>query len=173
MNDHVEPRRQPPYVALLAAGAGVAATALVLRWRRGHIFSADTLESGVGMRVIESVTINRPVQELFALWRNLPNVTVVHEVEPESLSWQSPNEGPIQSVGSMRLTPLARGGAQLSVALQYRAPLSRWVESPAARLREDLRRLKQWLEAGEEPTTEGQPSGPRTSTFRFLKDVAA
>ena len=32
-------------------------------------------------------------------------------------------------------------------------------DDPAARVRESLRRLKQLLEAGEVPTTEGQPSG--------------
>jgi uncharacterized membrane protein len=168
-------RRQWPELAALVASAGVAAAVVAMRRLRQDRRSAvDTLERGVGIRLIESVTINRPAAELFELWRDLPSVRVVHQMPPETISWQSPAKGPIHGVGSVRFTPLTRGGTQVSVALQHRTPFARWVSrSQASRLREDLRRLKRWLEAGEEPTTDGQPSGRRSALFRLFKDVAA
>jgi len=60
-------------------------------------------------------------------------------------------------------------GTEVSVALEYKAPAGPIARSlallvgwtPEQVVRESLRRLKQLLEAGEIPTTEGQPVGAR------------
>jgi uncharacterized membrane protein len=90
------------------------------------------------------ITEDRP-GEIIA-WRSLPGSDVLHE-------------------GSVRFSDAPPGrGSQIELTLLYRAG----AEAPLAPLlrklgeheiREDLRRFKQWIEAGEIPTTEGQPSG--------------
>jgi uncharacterized membrane protein len=60
-------------------------------------------------------------------------------------------------------------GTEVSVALEYKAPagpIARGLASlvgwgPEQVVRESLRHLKQLMEAGEIPTTKGQPSGAR------------
>jgi uncharacterized membrane protein len=68
-------------------------------------------------------------------------------------------------------------GTRVTVHLQYNPPGGKagaaiariFGEEPNQTIREDLRRFKQLMEAGETPTTEGQPSGrlarktPRTA----------
>jgi uncharacterized membrane protein len=166
-----------PRVAAIAVGAGLAAGFVAVRNRRT---GDDVFESGQGLHLIESVTINRPAAELFQLWRNPPDVTVLHEIESELISWRSRPGAPIESAGSVRFTARARGGTQIAVVIQYRPPIGpfsgpfAWLgrRSPSARLREDLRRLKQLLEAGEEPTTHGQPSGARSLLFGLARHAA-
>ena len=72
------------------------------------------------------------------------------------------------SAGSVRFRP-ATGlrGTEVRVRLQYEPPAGKmgaaiaWLfgHDPAATIREDLRRFKQLMEAGEAATTEGQPRG--------------
>jgi uncharacterized membrane protein len=68
-------------------------------------------------------------------------------------------------------------GTEVSVAFEYRAPagpISRSLASalgwdPEQAVRESLRHLKQLLEAGEIPTTEGQPVGARGTKGAILR----
>ncbi len=155
-----------------------------------------------GVFVTEAVTINRPVEELYAFWRNAENLPKVvpqvisvtdlgnrryrwtvrgplgstfswdseiyDEVPNERLSWrslpgaQAPNEGVVE----FKKLPGKRGTV-VQVDMHYIPPggaLGKWLVSrtagdPMLWLREGLRRVKQQMEAGETPTTAGQPSG--------------
>ena len=68
-------------------------------------------------------------------------------------------------------------GTEVSVALQYQVPAGRIAHSlaslvgwhPEQVVRESLRHLKQLLEAGEIPTTEGQPVGERGGKGAILR----
>ncbi|MBV9183662.1 MAG: hypothetical protein JO356_20340, partial [Acidobacteria bacterium] len=87
----------------------------------------------------------------------------------EYVAWASePEVFEHRGVIHFRKAPGDRG-SEISVALEYKAPtgpLARSMASlvgwnPEQVVRESLRRLKQLLEAGEIPTTEGQPVGAR------------
>ncbi len=83
---------------------------------------------------------------------------IVTERENHTLAWASLPGSDIVTAGSVTFAPV-RGGrtTQVTVHLQYAPPAGRagdWIawafgRAPAQTVREDLRRLKQWLEAGE------------------------
>ena len=149
-----------------------------------------------GVNVLESVTINRPVELLYRFWRNLENLpqfmrhlqsvekvtdTISHwqahgpagtsvewdaeifnEIPNKLIAWRSLEGADVVSAGSVNFDPAAGGrGTRVTVHLQYSPPGGK-VGAAIARLfgadaeteiREDLRRFKQLLEAGEVPTT--------------------
>lgn len=94
---------------------------------------------------------------------------VVHnEVENERLAWRSLPGSQIDSAGTVIFTDAPGGrGTEVCVELLYNPPagmLGAAVaallgKDPARQIEDDLHRLKQILEAGEIPTTQGQPSG--------------
>lgn len=84
---------------------------------------------------------------------------IINEIPNKLLAWRSLPGGDVVSAGSVTFAP-ARGddrGTQVTVTLQYDPPagkLGAFVASafgrePSQTIREDLRRLKQLLEAGE------------------------
>ena len=83
---------------------------------------------------------------------------VINEVEDQTLAWRSLPGSDVVSAGSVNFDAV-RGGrsTQVSVSLQYAPPAGRagdlvarlFGRAPAQIIREDLRRLKQLLEAGE------------------------
>jgi uncharacterized membrane protein len=84
------------------------------------------------------------------------------------IAWRSLPGAAVWNAGTVRFEPAPTGrGTVLRVDMRYRppggmaAPLFATVfgEEPSQQVREDLRRMKQLLETGEVPTTEGQPSG--------------
>lgn len=91
----------------------------------------------------------------------------------ELIAWRSIEGSMVDNSGSVRFEPAPGGrGTLVRVELNYRPP-ARLVggtvakllgEEPDIQLEEDLRRLKQLLEAGEIITTEGQPAGRARST---------
>jgi uncharacterized membrane protein len=93
---------------------------------------------------------------------------IINEVENKVIAWQSLPGSDVVTAGSINFSPVRRGrSSQLSVHLQYAAPAGRagaWLAAiaghePSQTIREDLRRVKQILEAGEIPrTTRGQAS---------------
>ncbi|WP_034388851.1 SRPBCC family protein [Deinococcus sp. YIM 77859] len=97
---------------------------------------------------------------------------ITEDVPGERLAWrtlegsQIPNEGHVD----FRPAPGDRG-TEVHVSLTYRPPggtlgaaIARLLgEEPATQVTEDLRRLKRLLEVGQEPTTEGQPSGRKSA----------
>jgi uncharacterized membrane protein len=153
-----------------------------------------------GIHVEESVTINRPLSELYRFWRNFENLPqfmqhlesvsmreegishwvakgparmpvewdarIINEVENKVIGWQSLEGSTISTAGSVNFDEDPHG-TRVTVHLQYNPPGGKlgagvakmFGEEPNQTIREDLRRLKQLMEAGEIPTTEGQPSG--------------
>ena len=108
------------------------------------------------------------------------DATIINDIPGELLAWQSLPGADVASAGSVRFRPLAPGGTQVDVRLQYAPPGGRlgasvaWLlgTSPAGQVREALRQLKQVLETGETPTVEGQTSGPRRAAFAAAKSIA-
>jgi len=88
--------------------------------------------------------------------------------EPNRLiAWRSLSGSQIGTAGSVHFTPLSLDrGTEVVVSLKYDPPggtLGSWVawafgQEPGQQIREDLRRFKQMMEAGEFATIEGQPS---------------
>ncbi|HEX6537169.1 MAG TPA: SRPBCC family protein [Gemmatimonadaceae bacterium] len=95
---------------------------------------------------------------------------ITDELENELIAWRSTRDSTIKNAGSVRFTDAPAGrGTVVKVDLRYEAPAGRigaafarlLGENPEQQIREDLRHFKQVMEAGETPTVEGQPTGPR------------
>lgn len=94
---------------------------------------------------------------------------VIHnEVPGELIAWKSIGVADVDSAGAVNFRRAPGGrGTEVRVKLQYDPPAGvvgaavakLFGEDPATQIEEDLKRLKMLLEAGETPTTEGQPSG--------------
>ena len=94
---------------------------------------------------------------------------VIHnEIENELLAWRSLENADVDNAGSVRFSDAPGGrGTEVRVELQYNPPAGiigavfakLFGEEPTQQIEEDLRRFKQIMEAGEIPTTAGQPSG--------------
>ena len=148
-----------------------------------------------GINVLESVTINRPIELLYRFWRNLENLpqfmrhltavekvtdTISHwgakgpagsvvewdaeifnEIPNKLIAWRSLEGADVVSAGSVNFDADPGGrGTRVTVHLQYSPPGGK-VGAAIAKLfgadaeteiRDDLRRFKQLLEAGEVPT---------------------
>jgi len=85
---------------------------------------------------------------------------IINEVPNDVIGWRSIGGSDIATAGSVHFSTVRQGrSTQVSVNLQYSAPgghAARWLawalgRDPAHMIREDLRRLKQILEAGEIP----------------------
>ena len=86
---------------------------------------------------------------------------IVNEVDGKVIGWQSLPGSDVDSAGSVNFDSIGDGRAtQLSVHLQYAPPAGKagaliaslFGQEPSQTVREDLRRLKQLLEAGEVPS---------------------
>lgn len=93
---------------------------------------------------------------------------VVDEQENALISWRSLSGADVDNAGLVRFQELPNNrGVEVYVKLDYTPPggaigsaLARMLNTlTVAQLREDLRRFKQILEAGERPTTVNQPAG--------------
>lgn len=94
---------------------------------------------------------------------------IIHnEIPGEMIAWRSLPGASVDNAGSVwfREAPAGRG-TEVRVELQYNPPAGKigaavaslWGKDPATQIQADLHRLKQILETGEIPTTEGQPRG--------------
>jgi uncharacterized membrane protein len=98
---------------------------------------------------------------------------IINEVDNKVIGWQSLEGSTISTAGSVNFDEDPHG-TRVTVHLQYNPPGGKigaavakmFGEEPNQTIREDLRRLKQLMEAGEIPTTEGQPSGRAARTGR-------
>ena len=158
-----------------------------------------------------TVTVNRPVEEVYAFWRRLENMPrfsgrvkkvdefddtrsrwiaegpggapleweseILEDRPGELIAWGSVPGSDVHHEGAVRFRPAPGGrGTEVRVDLEYEPPagvLGRvtarlFGAAPAQELDDDLRRLKQVLEAGELATTDGQPSGPTTPAGEAL-----
>ncbi len=104
-------------------------------------------------------------------------VRITDEDRGKYMAWSS-LPGAIEHRGVMHFRPApGNRGTEVAVSLEYKVPggaLTRGVamlrgKGPEQRLRESLRRLKQLAEAGEIPTTLGQPSGARGAKGSALR----
>jgi uncharacterized membrane protein len=111
---------------------------------------------GVRLRWVAEITDEAPNQ--WIVWRSLPGADV-------------------ENVGSVQFRPLPGGrGTIVMAVMEYNPPagaLGKTLASilgkdPAFTLREDLRRFKALIEAGEIPTTQGQPHGRRSIAVKAL-----
>ena len=153
-----------------------------------------------GIRIDDSVAIDRPAEELYTYWRQLENLPrfmrhlvsvtpldemrsrwvakapagreveweaeIINDIPNERIGWRSLPGSEVDSAGSVQFKRLAGDrGTIVSVELQYIPPggiiaalaakLSG--EEPHRQVREDLRRFKQIMEAGEVPATQRAP----------------
>ena len=93
---------------------------------------------------------------------------VYNEVPDKLIAWRSLDNSQVISAGSVNFDDAGPGrGTRVTVHLQYSPPGGKLGAKVAklfgrdaeTEIREDLRRFKQLLEAGEVPTTSGQPRG--------------
>jgi uncharacterized membrane protein len=132
------------------------------------------------MRHVKSVSSSNGSSHWVAEFSGLPPVewdAVLVQDEPgRVVSWRSLDDAqPLENAGSVTFFDLADRGTGLRVEIGYYPPagaLGRAVArlfSPVTeqQVREDVRRFKSLMEAGEIPTTEGQPTGKgRTEVAR-------
>jgi uncharacterized membrane protein len=93
---------------------------------------------------------------------------IIAERENELIAWRSLDNADITNEGfvSFMKAPGDRG-TEVKIVLKYEPPAGVlgviiakiFGEEPANQIKDDLRHIKQMMEAGEVPTTEGQPSG--------------
>lgn len=197
---------------------------LLYRGATGHCLIYQTLDIDLvqenghpGIHVERAVTVNRPREQLFRIWRNFENLPrfmkhlksvrvdpdsggkrshwvalapldrtiewdseLVEERENELLAWRSLPGSLVTSTGRVAFKDAPGGrGTILHVSMQY-SPIGGSMAAafaklfgrePGQEIREDLRRFKQIMEAGEVPTVEGQPSG-RSSAEERAEAVA-
>jgi uncharacterized membrane protein len=150
-----------------------------------------SVRRGQGIRVDESIVLNRPRSEVYRFWRNLENlprfmdhletVTVqdewrshwiakgpagtrvewdaeIHnEIPNQLLAWRSLPGAEVDNAGSVHFIPTANGDTEVRVVLRYDPPAGKLGavvarllgEDPSRQVADDLRRLKQVVEAGE------------------------
>ena len=90
------------------------------------------------------------------------------EQENEHIAWRSLAGSQVDTAGSVHFRKLPGDrGTEVTVTLKYDPPAGKlgaavaalFGESANHQVKEDLRRFKQIMEAGEAPTIEGQPRG--------------
>lgn len=201
-------RRSFTGLSLAAAGSY-----LVYRSMTGHSIAYEAMGVnlatpglGKGVRIEKSLTINKPVGEVYRFWRNFENLPlfmhhletvqatgdsqshwvatgpmgvrlewdaqIVEERENELISWRSLPGADVDNWGSVRFKEAPGGrGTELKIKLDYNPPGSvpgvafakLFNRVAAQQIKEDVRRLKEYMETGEIATTRGQPRGPRVS----------
>jgi uncharacterized membrane protein len=97
----------------------------------------------------------------------------------ERISWRSVDGGGLYHAGVVRFEPATGNrGTLVTTSMHFRVPggaagvgLAKLLGThPRSEAREDLRRFKQLIEAGEIPTTRGQPSGQRSLLGRMTRE---
>ena len=93
---------------------------------------------------------------------------IINEIPNELIGWRTVDGAAVVSAGSVHFKP-APGyrGTEVRVRLQYAPPAGKvgariaslFGHEPSQTIKEDVRRFKQLIEAGEVATTEGQPRG--------------
>jgi uncharacterized membrane protein len=93
---------------------------------------------------------------------------IFNEVENELIAWRSLEDAEVVNAGSVRFQSAPAGhGTYVRITMNYNPPAGKVGSTlakllgtePAQLIREDLRRLKQIMEAGEIATIDGQSSG--------------
>jgi uncharacterized membrane protein len=125
-----------------------------------HLLDVDTTSNG------RSHWVARGPLGLRVEW----DAEIIVDIPGEAIGWKSLDGSDVDTAGSVRFRELPGGrGTEVRVNLKYDPPAGKvgiavaklFGESPAQQIRADLRRFKQIVEAGEIPSTEGQPRGRR------------
>jgi len=96
------------------------------------------------------------------------DAVIINEHPGELIAWRSREDAEIPNAGSVRFHPAPGDeGTEVTVNLEYDPPAGKLGallakltgDEPAQQVAEALRRFKALMEAGEIPTTEGQPVG--------------
>jgi uncharacterized membrane protein len=103
---------------------------------------------------------------------------IVSETENHSIFWRSREGSQITNAGSVRFVPAGDRGTEVHISLSYSPPAGTvgmaiakmFGEEPHLQIQDDLLHFKQFMEAGEIATTEGQPAGQ--SAKRQMKALA-
>jgi uncharacterized membrane protein len=94
------------------------------------------------------------------------DAAIINDITNELIAWKSTN-AEIANAGSVRFRSAPGGrGTEVTVNLEYDPPAGKagmlvaklFGEEPTQQVQDDLRRFKQVMEAGEVPTTDGQPT---------------
>jgi uncharacterized membrane protein len=112
------------------------------------------------------------------------NAEIVDQRENQWIVWRSESNSVVPNTGSVQFRPApGNRGTEVIVAMQYGAPAgaigkaiaSVFGKNPSHVIREDLRHFKQLMEAGEIPTTVGQPHGRRSAFIKakhaIIRDI--
>jgi len=144
---------------------GCDAHALYTRWRQ--LESLPQLFSHVKSVTVLGPTLSRWTVEGPAGSELTWDSEIVEDVPDRTIAWRSLQGAEVDSEGVVEFVPAPRGqGTEVHVRLRYHPPggvLGRAVaalfhKNPAAQIGDDLRRLKQLVELGREPTILGQPA---------------
>ncbi len=93
---------------------------------------------------------------------------VINDHEGELIAWESHPTDEIPNAGTIRFEPAPDGeSTEVTIAIEYNPPAGKLggiiaklsKDEPGRRAQEALRRFKALMEAGEIPTTKGQPVG--------------
>jgi len=130
-----------------------------------HLESVERLGSG------QSHWVVRGPAGLRLEW----DAEIINEVPNELIAWRSLPGADVISAGSVHFRPYGAGGTRLDVTLQYSPPAGKlgaaaaWLlgQSGATVLRQDLKRLRELLEAG------ARLSSADPSTGSALHDASA
>lgn len=167
-----------------------------------HVARVTSLAHRRGVIVRTTVAINKPVDEVYAFWRDFENLPrfmrhlesvtcdgprrshwvarapagrrvawdaeIVEERPNELIAWRSLEDADVRNSGTVVFERGAGGrGTTVCVSLTYAPPGGKFAaviaklfgEEPGQQVTDDLRRLKQLMEAGEVPTVDGQSRG--------------
>lgn len=122
---------------------------------------------------LESVTIKSGAESHWVAKAPLGSTVawdaeIINEDPGRMIAWRSQPGADVDNAGSVTFKPATTGrGTEVRVELSYAPPAGKvgatvaklLGEDPKRQLDDDLRHFKQLMEAGERPTTEGQPSG--------------
>lgn len=127
-------------------------------------------------RFLQGLTMEADGEKSFKITAGKPagfeiesHVAITDEEAGKHIAWSSLS-GPVEHRGVMHFKAApGNRGTEIAVAFEYlvpAGPIARAIASfvgwnPEHLVRESLRHLKELLEAGELPTTSGQPVGPR------------
>jgi uncharacterized membrane protein len=202
-------RRSLGHLALIAAGGALIYRGLTGRCAVYETFGLSTAsqDSGPGITLAATVTVNKPAADVYRFWRRFENhprfvshlesvvstdnkrshwvakgpmqrpiawdAEIVEEQENALLSWRSLPGADLDNAGTVRFQELPNGrGTEVRLQINYSPPggiagaaLARLFKTPSERqLKEDLRRFKQIIEAGEMSSVADQPSGRSVSS---------
>lgn len=123
-----------------------------------HVARVETLNATRSRWTVQAGPLGRAVE-----WES----EIVEDRPNELIRWRTLPNGAAQHNGEVRFAPApGNRGTEVHVRIEYRPAYGTAVAAltyPLNRhtLREEIRRLKQMLEAGEVPRVKGQPSGRR------------